>query len=584
MTGLFPELLSGMNNIDIESAELALQDGDFGRAEAILREINSVPVRRSQRSLVLLGRALEAGQKLEEAASAFIAAADFAPQADQQAGLLNKACALLKARGALSPADVDRIISLLERSVALDPGDQNSAARLGLCEIYQRSSLYKSVIVHANAVGKSSEHWVSAGFWLARAYFYLDQRNPGLERLDQISGELARLSQPDFLMLLQLLMRYRDYSRAQAIIDAASPSQKDHYWVREYQGQMYSEAGEHAAALSELTPEFIRVCPEQASARNMFRLRGKSLEATGEYSGAQQSFAAMNRIAASDYSASGAPDMVAAWSGLTLDDLPQIPISEKTPYTPVFMIGFPRSGTTLLETILDTQADIRTLSEFDAISHVRKVMQGRGFVYPEGLGSLTEHDVEVLREAYFQHNQKFLLHDRHAALVIDKLPLNILHIPFILILFPGAKFIFSLRHPLDVCLSCFHQDFQLNDAMYYFTDLQECFLRYRNVMRLFDHYRSALDLNLHTVRYEDLVSDLDGAASELFRFLEYLPDENISDFYKANKNKVIRTPSNSQVDQPLYNSSCEKWRRYADQLEQYIPIVRPHIDQFGYKV
>ncbi|MDP6675107.1 MAG: sulfotransferase [Gammaproteobacteria bacterium] len=248
------------------------------------------------------------------------------------------------------------------------------------------------------------------------------------------------------------------------------------------------------------------------------------------------------------------------------------------------MIGFPRSGTTLLETILDTQKGIRTLSEFDAISYARSGMTGLGYKYPEDLSSMTANEVGYLRDAYFQHNQQFLLQDKDLGLVIDKLPLNIQHVPFIMVLFPGAKFILSIRHPVDVCLSCFHQDFHLNNAMRYFTDLRGCFLRYRDVMGLFERYRQELDLNVHTVCYEDLVSDLEHTAGDLFRFLEYLPREDFTRFYDANKNKVVKTPSNSQVVRPLYDSSCGKWRQYASQVEKFIPIVRPFVEQYGYSV
>jgi hypothetical protein len=129
-------------------------------------------------------------------------------------------------------------------------------------------------------------------------------------------------------MLLQLLARYRSFSRAQSMIDAASPQQADHDWVCEYQAQIHVETGEHEHALSILTPEFMAACENQASARNMHRLRGKSLEAIGNYIEAHESFDTMNRIAAASYSAPESTDIVAAWSGMALDDLPKIPADE----------------------------------------------------------------------------------------------------------------------------------------------------------------------------------------------------------------------------------------------------------------
>ena len=316
----------------------------------------------------------------------------------------------------------------------------------------------------------------------------------------------------------------------------------------------------------------------------MHSIRGKCLEATGDFSRAHESFGAMNRAARQTYNAAHAKDMALRYSELGSRDLPQFEFDESPPYIPVFMIGFPRSGTTLLETILDTHGDIRTLSEVDAITAVRSAMTRSGRSYPDDLPQLTADEVARLRAAYFDHNlaQADIDADAKFSVLVDKLPLNIIHIPLIKILFPDARFILSLRHPADVCLSCFQQDFVLNDEMLHFTSLESCFRRYRDIMSLFDTYRATLDLAICTIRYEDLVADFTGVVEGLFTYLGVEPDSRYRKFHEQNRDRLVTTPSKSQVIEPIYRSSRHRWTNYHDVIIPLLPIIAEQLELYGY--
>jgi hypothetical protein len=99
-----------------------------------------------------------------------------------------------------------------------------------------------------------------------------------------------------------------------------------------------------------------------------------------------------------------------------------------------------------------------------------------------------------------------------------------------------------------------------------------------------ERYRASLELNIHTVRYEDLVADLDGIAAKIFSFLNCQPDESYRHFHKLNAEQIIRTPSQSQVTQPIYVSSGDRWKNYLEYLEPHIPIVRPIAYKYGYAI
>jgi tetratricopeptide (TPR) repeat protein len=362
------------------------------------------------------------------------------------------------------------------------------------------------------------EHEAEAIIWLARAHFQLEEREQGLAQLADLECKLSGLNDSELFMLVQMLIRYRAFSRAQAVIDHARSARIGSAWLQHYQGQVHYERKNYDAALGILTGELIDSCKDSASRQDIYFMRGRSLEATGRSAEAHACFTAMNRLARDAYSRRDSANIVAGYSGISHDDLP----------------------------------------------------------------TLSQTEVRHLRKAYFEYTENYVADIENAAIIVDKLPLNILHIPFVQVLFPGTKFLFSLRHPIDVCLSCFQQNFLMTDAMSYFTSLDETFARYRDVMELLDRYRATLNPEILTVRYENLVTDLDGVASEIFAFLDYEPDKKYRDFHKVGKEQIIRMRSRSQVTQRLYDSSCDRWKNYADELEPYIPIVQEFIDKYGY--
>ena len=118
--------------------------------------------------------------------------------------------------------------------------------------------------------------------------------------------------------------------------------------------------------------------------------------------------------------------------------------------------------------------------------------------------------------------------------------------------------------------------------MFHFTSLESCFSRYHDVMSLFEAYRASLDLRIHTVRYEDLIADLEGIAQGVFEFLGVAPDDAYLDFHTRNRERLIATPSSSQVTRPMYRTSRNRWQKYSEVLKPFMPIVADFIDRYGY--
>ncbi|NQU55873.1 MAG: tetratricopeptide repeat protein [Rhodospirillales bacterium] len=264
-----------------------------------------------------------------------------------------------------------------------------------------------------------------------------------------------------------------------------------------------------------------------------------------------------------------------------VDSLPSVKPAP-TDQTPVFLVGFPRSGTTLLDQILDTHPRIQVMEENPAMDAVRASIEAMSGGYPRALAGLKEADILDLR-AIYRDNVEHFLQRLPGAILIDKLPLNITNIPLIVQLFPDARFILALRHPLDVILSNFMQFFQLNDATSNFLTIGDAATIYRLIMNFWRQCAGALGLNFHTIKYEDLVADMEGESRSLIKFLGIQWDENVLDYRThARQRGVINTPSYAQVTEPIYQRAKYRWMRYNKQLGPIINDVQPLAEVFGY--
>ena len=250
------------------------------------------------------------------------------------------------------------------------------------------------------------------------------------------------------------------------------------------------------------------------------------------------------------------------------------------PLVPTFLVGFPRSGTTLLDTILRSHPEIAVLEEQPVISQLRALQQAGPATQPAPL--LRDDQRAALQARYFDIvADKF---DREGIRVlVDKFPLNLVEAGFVRSVFPSAKFILALRHPNDCVLSCFMQTFDLNDAMANFLDLGDAARFYDRAMTLWRLYDRKLDLETHIIRYEDVVDDLRGAVAPLLEFLGVGWSDNVENYRATALGRDrINTPSYNQVTQPVYRRAMGRWQNYENRFEPIDHLLRPWRDHWGY--
>ncbi len=245
----------------------------------------------------------------------------------------------------------------------------------------------------------------------------------------------------------------------------------------------------------------------------------------------------------------------------------------------VFLVGFPRSGTTLLEVVLDGHPDVVSLEEHELLSEgVLQYMRE-----PLDLGRLAdapESDLALLRQAYWDGVA------RGGAAVkgkvfIDKHPLNTLKLPLIARLFPDAKVLFACRDPRDVVLSCFRRRFKMNPAMYQMLTLDGAARFYAATMRVADLSRLLLGLAWREVRYEQVMADFSGEMRTLCDFLGIRWTDDMGAFAARVQRREHSTPSTAQLARGLDRSGLGHWRHYAEALAATQATLEPWVQRFG---
>ena len=347
--------------------------------------------------------------------------------------------------------------------------------------------------------------------------------------------------------------------------------------------------GDPAAAVRQLQSIDTSKLPF-AAARRVHSERALAHDRLGESDAAMREFAAQNLIAQKECAASPLDknrylqtvqklrehmegDAPRAWRKLPRP----APWGE---HPPVFLIGFPRSGTTLLDQILDAHPDIHVLEERPMLAVLRDRLQELPGGYPAALGTMDAKMRDGLRALYRSQLQQSGAPENR--LIINKLPLNLIHTGLIHRVFPEARLILALRHPCDVVLSCFMQDFALNNAMANFFTLEDSARLYDEVLSLWNVFRARLDVQVHEIRYEDVLAAFDAEVARLLGFLSLPWNDAVRDFAAHARGRFIRTPSYEQVTGALHDRSSGRWRRYRQWLEPHIVTFSSHIAALGY--
>ncbi|UUX47953.1 sulfotransferase [Nisaea acidiphila] len=561
--------------VAINFAQVLMHRGETGRALELLDPFGrrlraSPPVQKLYGTLLLeAGREPEAKEALETA----LAGGD-------DPAVLNNLALIARAGG-----DLHRAATLLERALGKDEGFE---VRNNLAAVYVALGRFDSARALFDAIRAMAGLDPRAHRALAT---YL--RDTGQLTDAVTAARRAVAADPSAASSYAMLAELED--RKSSLDEALLVSRR---------GLKLSPSDQHLTALSGrslrrlkradearqlLEPAAKSATPGPDTHRLGFEL-AQSLDALGDYDGAFSWFEKANRVqleqargALADPAKAFAEvaaltvafESAPTWSGAT-------PEETDSETDPVFLVGFPRSGTTLLDQVLDAHPRVQVLEERPLITGLAANLGADGGLYPGALETLSEDRRKELREGYFAARNRFLK-PADGAIFVDKMPLNIVHAGLILHIFPKARFILALRHPCDVCLSCLMQSFALNHSMAVFCSLEDTARFYRGVFALWQLYRTHLNPPVVTVKYEDMTRDLQGAAGPVLEFLGLDWDDRLAEFHiHARSRGHIATPSYAQVTQPLYNHAVARWKRYGTVMTELAATLEPEIDRLGY--
>jgi len=470
---------------------------------------------------------------------------------------------------------------LAEADRLLRAGDAASAARI--CrQVVKRRPIPAALIMLGAALARQGKHAEGRkhllrarqiqpdnpqiAFELASSYQAQERLDDALEAIDAVLSSNA--DDPRLLRAkAELLRMSRRYQEAHDLLLPFAEAEGADVHILIAFGTVASRVGEARRAVELLGPRADDGALADQDRRHLLFTLAAALEKTGDSERAFDALTKANALKPARYD----PDkftarvdrLIAAWTPEAIATLPRGDDSD----LPVFIVGMPRSGTSLVEQILGSHPRVHACGELNEIPRFvldlnKKPAPDSPFL--DRLDLLSPGAVSRFARRYLGDRRKEASAAGHAGAerVTDKLPLNGLHLGVIATLFPNARVILCRRDPLDTCLSCYMHDFGGNLLFAY--DLEHLGRFHRDYDRLLDHWSRALPLALHEAVYEDLVTELEPHARTLVDFLGLPWDDACLRFHESER--IVRTVSQDQVRQRVYTSSIGRWKNFEPWL------------------
>lgn len=488
---------------------------------------------------------------------------------------------------------------LLHEITRIDPRDAEAWFRLGA--IYGEKRLGAQAETCFKQVIGLKPDMVYGYFNLALALALQDKTAEAIENYQQ-----ALKLKPDFIEAIHnlglALGHEARFDDAQAVLAQGLALQPNHSKLLASRAEIFERQGEPHRAYETLKPlvdgsmpptveaaltfakicKHVKACPQAITMHRQllegangplidaermylhFSL-GRLLDAAGEYDEAFRHSSTANRMKEHRFDAQQLVKRFESYrSTYTKEFMSRAPRAAAPSSHLTFIVGVPRSGTTLVEQILTSHSGVKGLGEImllpDMVQSLPQIM-GSQLPYPQCVTELTQAGAEALSDRY-QRQVKALVGEPRR--VTDKMLQNFEHLGLIALLFPQARVIHCMRDPLDTCLSCYFMHFR-SESMSQTYDLTDLGIYYREYLRLMTHWRSVLDIPFLEVQYEELISDQERLTRELLTFCDLPWEDACLHFHETGR--AVVTASYDQVRRPLYSSSVERWKHYARQLE-----------------
>lgn len=562
-------------NTLLAAARDAHRQGDLTTAEQQYTEVlRRDPIHaRAEAGLGVI--ALQRG-RIEEALRRLEAAAARAPGDAAIQNNLGNAC---MAAGRVAPAE-----AAFDKAVAADPALTDARYNRAVA----RQHLRRTADAEADyrALLSVDPKRLDAAVNLAALYRSLEDPGRGIAVLE--SGLAAAGDAPEALLALAAL--YETVGRteeAEAALQKLPATHADDPQAVLTRARLQLRAGSGEAGLAEL--DRLPADAPTPARRQALAVRALLLDRLGRTAEAFAGFEAANaamRASRPDADAMAARyrHRIEAYRTHLSAPPNQPPPAAPLPFGLVFFCGFPRSGTTLMEQILDAHPATATTGEDSPLHRLYETLPPPPAWrndHAEAFEALSAAERDALR-ARFVEIVTATRGELSGRCLIDKLPLNLIELGIVARLFPEAKVLVAIRDPRDCVLSAFMQPFRLNDAMACLTTLEDAARTYADVFSLYTAQRETLGLPIHEYRYEDLIDEFDSTVRGAVDFLGLPWEESVADYRDGLAGRYIATPSYMAVTQGLTRRAIGRWRRYAAQMAAVEETLAPWVTAHGY--
>lgn len=477
--------------------------------------------------------------------------------------------------------DATRAISMLERCADNDDSIDNAAAIYNLICLYYQEGYFAKLKTKAKILLKFANYHVKTAVILMKVAAFLANKMDLRHYCNYLYNYRSELDDENLVELTRFFIHLCDFDKANVLLSEIKSGCSLNV------GSLTAELMITSGRTEALESYLLNILSKGGAQPYVYYQLGDLQHRNRYFADAFESYSKAAVLKLEQWKREAVTDDVDAWNKFA--DKPKCSSSDGLKFDRsmhnrklVFIYGFPRSGTTLLDNILDTQQDIAVLSELGLVSRLIKRAQQYVKVYPRDCNKLTTTQIQLLRHYYFELVGNVFVGLSDETVIVDKGPHHTKVLPLLRYIFPEAKFITAIRHPMDVCFSCFQQNFEFNVPNSFLTTLESTVCRYNEIFTLLEKYETTLNIDTYTVKYEELVSDFDKTLTNIFKYLEVKPDDSYKQFDKHASNKYITSSSRGQTDKALYNNSIYKWEKYAQQLKPYKERLSYFIDKYGY--
>jgi tetratricopeptide (TPR) repeat protein len=556
-------------------------EGRFTEAEEVFGEL-ALQDPTQPEHWINLGNARRGARRYTDALTAFTRAA--------QLGAASAAFYYNIGLTHLERADYESARGVLEKAAALEPQDVEFRFRYAeACYECRRPAMALAALEGWESLPDiSSEMAANVGNLLLN----LGESARGERAL----AEAARDPSPSSNVTLTLIHAYERINRlsdARALLDRLRRDPRSRGLGSELlsvQAQIAEREGDFATAASLLQHELQQVTDFPQRHFLLFRLV-KSLDSLQRYDEAFTALVEAHRSQVAHFAQidpavtlRGVPTMEVTKYSCDPADIATWDHSGAPPLeqSPVFIVAFPRSGTTLLELTLDAHPLLQSMDERPFVQNALDEIVALGIRYPEQLGRLSQAQLDQVRAGYWGRvSQKVRLEPGQR--LVDKNPLNILRLPVIRRLFPHARILFAVRHPCDVLLSCYMQHFRAPDFALLCADLRTLAVGYRRTMDFWYQQSQLLQPVARELYYEGFVGNFEAEVRAINDFLQMPWDDGmLAPASHARSKGFISTPSYSQVVQPVNQKAVGRWRHYEQHFAPILPQLQPYLERWGY--